>query len=429
VPRRVLYSKIGWRLLPILFLGYVVNNLIRNNVAVAKLAFVPALGFSQAVFGLGASLFYVGYVLFEIPSNLLLMRIGARLTFLRIMILWAIFSFGLALMNQPWHYYVLRALLGAAEAGFLPGVLVYLSAWAPRARRARFTALFMASIPISGLIGGPLAGVLMHGLDGAAGIAGWRWLFAVEALPAFALAALFFRGIVDKPAHASWLTPAERSAIEADVAADDADAAGPPRRSARASLADPATYLIGVQALASLCTLNGLILWGPSILKAAGGGDVLRVGLLSALPQFVGVFALLGNAELSDRRSERLWHTVVPSLLAAAAWLLLPVFHGQLVAVVILMMAVAAGVFGATATFWSIPSHYLRGPDAAAGVALITTLGAIGAMMGAAVVGWLADRTGSLAAGQYFYCATSLVGVAALLIGVRLLRRRITQPA
>ena len=432
VDRDRLYRKIGFRLLPLLFIGYIVANLDRNNVAFAKLVFLPALGFNEKIFGIGAGLFYVGYVLCEIPSNLLLARIGARLTFPRIMALWFLATLALAFITQPWHYYLARALLGGSEAGYLPGVLLYLSLWAPRASRARFTALFMSAIPISGMIGAPIAGVLMHGLDGALGVAGWRWLFIIEAVPALILAFVFYRFLLNSPAEASWLTPAERQTIVGDLSADDAtggvrarttNSGDGARGSPLSVLKNPNFYMIGLQSFALLSALNGLNLWGPTILRDSGIGSVLHIGLLTSLPQMVGIIALLGNAVLSDRRGERRFHVAVPSLVAAAGWLLLPSFQGQPVAAVVLLGVIAAGVFGATAPFWSIPSQYVRGPGAAAGIALVTTMGGLGAMCSPFVVGWLADKTGSLAAGQYYYGAVSIVGVCALLFGTSRLAR------
>ena len=442
-----LYRKIGFRLLPLLFIGYVVANLDRNNVAFAKLDFLPALGFNQSIFGIGAGLFYVGYVVCEIPSNLLLARIGVRLTFSRIMALWFLFSFAMAFIRQPWHYYVCRALLGGAEAGYLPGVLLYFSQWAPRSRCARFTALFMLAIPVSGMIGAPIAGGLMHGLDGVLGLAGWRWLFLVEAVPAGILAIVFYRYLLDSTTEAPWLSDAERRIIGGDLAEDHHEEAlpaaingkggheealpvingksGDSRDSSLSALKNPDVYMIGLQAFALLASLNGLNLWGPTILRDAGVGSVLHIAFLASLPQTVGIIALLVNAELSDRRGERRHHTAICSLAAAVGWLLLPSLHGQPMAALILLILIAAGIFGATAPFWSIPSQYLQGRSAAAGIALVTTMGGLGAMVSPFIVGWLSDRTGSLGAGEYFYAAAGLMGVPSLLFGTR----RMTQEA
>jgi sugar phosphate permease len=412
--RNRLYRKVALRLLPILFVAYVVANLDRNNVGFAKLGFLPDLGFDERVFGLGAGLFYLGYILFEIPSNVLLERIGVRLTFLRIMLLWFLCCIAFAFMGQAWHYYSLRLLLGMAEAGYFPGVLLYLTLWVPRARRARFTALFMCAIPVSGMVGAPVAGAIMQGANGWLGVAGWRWLFVLEAMPAAIMAALVYRYLSNSPAEATWLNDAERSAIVADLAEDRGTTPSQQRGSAFAALANPRLYLVGAMAFALMSGLNGLNLWGPTIIKRSGVGNVLDIGLMISLPQLFGIATQLLNAWHSDRSGERRLHAAIPALLAAIGWFLLPAAEGHATASLVLLGVISGGLFATTAPFWSIPSHYLAGSSAAAGIALVTTIGGLGGFASPAIVGWLTDVTGSLAAGQYFYGAIIIVGVAAL---------------
>ena len=417
--RDFLYRKIARRLLPLLFIGYVVAMLDRNNVAVAKLGFLSELKFNESVFGAGAGLFYLGYVLFEIPSNLLLARIGVRLTLARIMALWFVFSFALAFMTQPWHYFVLRFLLGAAEAGYFPAVLLFLTLWAPRSRRAQFTAFFMSAQPISGMIGAPLAGVLMHGFDGVGGMSGWRWLFLIEGLPAIAMALVVGALLREEPSAAPWLSSAERRLIAEDLAEDENDGHGKivAASSRLAALKDARIYWIGLQAFALLATLNGLTLWGPTLIKQSGIHSILSVTLMVALPQALGIIAMLGNGALSDRSGERRLHAALPLAVAAVGWLLMPAMLHHPAGVLCVLAIIAAGVFGASAPFWAIPGSYLSAANAPVGIAMITTMGALGSMVSPIIVGWLSDATGSLSAGMWFYGFILIIGIAALLIG------------
>ena len=378
--RSRLYRKVALRLLPLLFVGYLVANLDRNNVAFAKLGFLPELGFGETVFGLGASLFYLGYVLCEIPSNLMIGRIGARLTIVRIMALWFVASLAAAFIVAPWHYYIVRFVLGASEAGYLPGVLYYLAIWVPRSRRAGFTAVFMLGIPVSGVIGAPIAGAVMQGLDGVMNLSGWRWLFIIEAVPALILAAVFFRYLLDSPAQARWLNDDERRLIVADLSSDIQPAATPRRGGETlAALRNPAFYLIGVQAFGLMAGLNGLNLWAPTIFKKAGVAGVGEIALFVAAVQAAGVVAMLALAWSSDRTGERRLHTVIPLLVAASGWLLMPMLRGQATGALVCLILVSAGVFGATAPFWSIPAQYLSRGAAPVGIAMTSTMGALGA--------------------------------------------------
>ena len=218
--RRDLYLKVGWRLIPLLIIVYAAAFIDRSNIAFAKLTFMKDVGVDEAAYGLGGGLFYLGYCLFEVPSNLLLARIGAKRTLMRIMILWSLFSAGFAFIAQPWHFFGLRFMLGAAEAGLFPGVLFYLSQWAPAKRRARFTALFMSAMALSGVVTGPISGAIMAKTDGLAGLHAWQWLFLLEGLPGVILAVVLYFCLTDAPSQAIWLNADEKAQIEADLAAD-----------------------------------------------------------------------------------------------------------------------------------------------------------------------------------------------------------------
>jgi sugar phosphate permease len=433
--RKQTYRKIALRILPILFLAYIIANVDRNNVGLAKLGFARDLGFSDAVFGVGAGLFYLGYMCFEIPSNLLLARIGARLTLLRIMLLWCVVGVGYIFMTKAWHYCGLRMLLGAAEAGFFPGVLLYLTYWVPKTQRARFTALFMSAIPVGGMVGSAIAGATMQGLEGVAGLHGWQWLFIIEALPAALMGLVCYFWLSDRPEQASWLSPASREVIAADLRAEEEQkvAEGTAHPSPFAAFREARFWLIGGMAVALLSCLNGLNLWAPTIIKNSGVNSLFLIGLMASLPHTVGIPVQILNAWHSDRTQERRWHVAVPGLAAAASWLLMPYAAGRPVLSLLLLVTAAAGLYGITGPFWTIPSRYLSGTSAAAGIAMVTTVGGLGSLVSPAIVGWLSTETGSLAIGQCYYGLVLILGVTMLLIGTRLSHasapRTASQPA
>ncbi len=415
------YSRIKWRILPFLMICYVIAFIDRTNIGVAKLAFTRDLGFDEAVYGFGAGIFYLGYVLLEIPSNFYLARIGIRKTLLRIMLIWGLCCSALALMSTATEYYVLRFLLGAAEAGLFPGIILYITFWIPAARRARFTALFMASIPISGIIGGPLAGAIMRAFNQSQGVAGWRWLFLIEGLPAILLGIAAFFYLDDGPAQAKWLSPAEKSRVLADLERERAAKSQSPevRQSFKAALSDPRFYAIGALGFAVMVSTAGLFLWLPTIIQHAGIADVFEVGLLSALPFIVAVVVQFLVARHSDRTLERRWHAVIPAVLGAVGWLCLPLSaHSPPLSLLLLTLA-ASGTLAAMGPFWTLPATVLSGTAAVGGIALITAISGFGNFISPILVGQLSRYTHSLATGQLYFGVLLLVGASLLLIAVR----------
>jgi sugar phosphate permease len=414
------YRKIAWRLIPLLVLGYIAAYLDRSNIGFAKLQMSQDLGFSEAVYGLGAGLFYLGYSVFEVPSNLMLKRIGARATFARIMIIWGLVSAGFALIETPMHFHVLRFLLGCAEAGFFPGVLLYLTYWIPSARRARFTALFMSAMALSGLFGGPLSGWVMSSMQGLGGWQGWQWMFIVEAAPAVVLGVVTLIYLVDRPEQARWLTDAEKAIVKRDLDKQEAkqrhDRTG---TSVLDAFRDRRLYALGAMAVALVAGIGGISFWLPSILRTSGIKDIWLIGVLSAVPYFAALVAQQWVAHRSDRLQERRWHAGVCAAIGGASWLLMPAFSNQPAASLALLTLAAAGSFGATAPFWSMPAAFLTGSAAAAGIAIVTTFGSIGAFIIPIIVGWAATKTGTLAAGQFFYGAVMLAAAVLLVWGTR----------
>jgi MFS family permease len=412
--RDALYRKVGWRLMPVLVLCYLAAFIDRTNIGFAKLQFMGELGFTEAMYGFGAGIFYVGYMLFEIPSNLYLARRGVRRTLLRIMLLWGLASAAMMAMHSARDFYVLRALLGAAEAGFFPGVLLYLTYWVPANRRARFTSLFMLSIAVTGVVGSPIAGFVMSALDGAAGLRGWQWLFLLEGLPSCVLGVVAYRYLSDTPETAPWLTARERVEIVSDLASEDRTGQARHSRFSMALL-DRRFALLVVMAYALFTSASGIFLWLPTVLRNAGMTSLWQIGLVSMVPFSVGGVAQYLIGRRSDRVLERRWHSIIPALIGAIGWMLLPEVAGNALASIVVMTVVTGGTLGAMATFWTMPSNLLSGTAAAAGIALVSTLGSAGNFISPVVIGWLASLTGSLAAGQYYLALVLLLGAGALI--------------
>ena len=398
------YRKIAWRIIPFLMVCYVFAYLDRSNIGLAKLVLTKQLGFNDAIYGLGAGLFYLGYCLFEVPSNLLLRKMGARLVFMRITVLWGLASAAFAFMTRPEHFYILRFFLGAAESGFFPGVLLYLTYWAPAARRAQFTAIFMSSMALAGLIGGPVSGWLMTAAGGIAGLQGWQWMFLLEGMPACMLGVIAYFVLADSPAKARWLTDRERDIVRGDLERDAGGTHSGVHTSFMAALGDPRVYLLGGMSIALISGIGGISLWLPSILHRSGVTNIARLGVLSSLPYAAAIISQQYVARRSDRKRERRWHASIPAMLGGAGWLMLPFVSNRPGLSLLCLTIVAAGTFGAAV---------------AGGIAAITTLGGIAAFLSPLIVGWAANKTGSLASGQYYYGALLLGGSLLLLAGTR----------
>jgi D-galactonate transporter len=413
------YRRIVWRLIPFLIICYISAFVDRSNIGIAKLQFTADIGLTEAMYGLGGGLFYLGYSMLEVPSNLVMAKIGARATIARVMFLWSLCSAATAFITQPEHFYILRFLLGAAEAGFFPGVLFYLSQWVPARRRARFTALFMSAMALAGVVSSPISGLIMHSMGGLAGLKGWQWLFLIEGLPGCLLAVIALYYLTDRPDQARWLTPAQKAIVLADLEADGAAKKDTSHTSMMGALKDKRFYVLALMAMAMIAGLGGLALWVPTVIQRTGVSNVWHVGLLAAVPYILGVVSQQVVAWSSDRRNERRWHAAGPALVGAVAWCLLPVVKDSTWASMVVVTLVSMGMFGATGPFWSTPANYLRGTAAAGGIALITTAGAIAGFFSPILVGWLADTTGQLAAGQYYFGGLLAVGALALVFGLR----------
>lgn len=412
------YRKVTLRLMSFLFVCWVLNYLDRVNVSFAQLQLKHDLGLSDAAYGLGVSLFFIGYILLEVPSTLLLKRIGTRKTVTRIMVLWGGISTAMAFMTTPWQFYLARTLLGAAEAGFWPGIILYLTYWYPAKRRARITSRFLLAIAAAGIIGGPLSGFILQNFTNVWGYRNWQWLFFLEGLPAVIVGVVAFFYLTDRPEDARWLDDRQKRIIIDALEADSRDKpAGAPSRLFSA-LCDPRVYVLAAGwATVPLC---GTILnyWTPTIIKQAGINNVLHIGLLSVLPYIVGAIAMLVIARSSDLMLERRWHFIASTTAGAVGAATLTLLTHNWPAAIVCLSLVSISYFAAAAIIWSIPPTYLTGDAAAGGIGVISSLGQVGAFFGPILLGWVKSITGSFAAGLLLVAALVFVGGVIVLLGV-----------
>jgi ACS family tartrate transporter-like MFS transporter len=405
----VTLRKITLRLIPFLFLLYVIAWLDRVNVGFAGLEMNADLGFSSTVFGFGSGIFFLGYCLFEIPSNIILERVGARIWIARIMVTWGLLSAGLMFVRTPQLFYLLRFLLGVAEAGFFPGVIYYLSLWYPTAHRARAIAAFMTAVPVTGLIGGPLSGALLQ-LDGIYGLKGWQWLFFLEGLPAVLLGGSVIFYLNDRPETTRWLTPAERDWLVETLAAERK--ACPLRPDIRVALTDGTVWKLGVIFLLVAAGFYGYSFWAPLIIKSLSGLSNFEVGLVLGAISAVTILGMLLNSYHSDRTGERAKHIAVPLLVMGVGLIGCALLRQPVLAIIALAL-VPLGHCASYGPFWSMPTQFLTGPAAAAGIALVTMIANIGGFAGPALIGLLKTHTGTHA--DAFLLLGGLAVIAALL--------------
>ncbi len=413
-----LYRKIAWRVLPFLFVCYVVNYIDRVNIGFAKLQFLQDLHLNDQVFGFAAGLFFIGYLIFEVPSNLLLARYGARKTLMRIMVLWGAITVLLIFVKTATMLYVLRFLLGAAEAGFFPGIILYLSYWFPDHRRGRATSLFILAVPVSGIIGGPLSGWIMDSFHNALGLRGWQWLFLIEGLPAIVLGLLVWFILTDRPQHAHWLTDAEKSIVAGALERDRQKGGTGSHGRLRDALRSPRLYVLTTVYFTMFMFLNAVGFWIPTILKSVGVESLTHIGLLQAAISVCTAIGMVLIGRSSDRLRERRWHAAICGFVGAASFLLLPLASHSAVFTTLLLAAGSVSIFGVQTVFWTLPAKYLEGAAAAGGIAVISSLGALGGALSPSLVGMMKVHTGSIYAGLAVIAAVLIIGMITLLLGV-----------
>jgi D-galactonate transporter len=411
-----LYSKVSWRLLPLLLLGYIAAYLDRVNVGFAKLQMLEDLKFSQTVYGLGAGIFFIGYFIFEVPSNLMLHRVGARRWLARIMISWGIISAIMMFVETPSAFYALRFLLGAAEAGFFPGVIFYLTQWYPAARRGRVTAIFMMGIAICSVIGSILSGGIMEAFDGMNGWAGWQWLFLLEAVPAIVIGICILIWLDERIESAKWLDASEKRQLADELARDmGAKIEG----GLAAALRDRRVWLGCLIYFCIVMGLYGIGFWLPTIISDMGVKRPLHIGLLTAIPYALAAVGMVLVGRSADRHGERRWHLAIPAVIGALGLVLSVVAANNTVLAMVGLSLAAFGVLTAAPLFWSIPTSYLKGAAAAAGIAIINSFGNLAGFVSPYLVGWIKDLTGSTASGVYVLAAFVFSAAVLVVLGVR----------
>ncbi|AUT65711.1 MFS transporter [Paraburkholderia terrae] len=403
------YAKVGRRLIPFLMLCYLGAYLDRVNVGFAKLQMLSDLRFSETVYGMGAGIFFLGYFLFEVPSNVILHRVGARRWLARIMLTWAVISASFVFVKSPTAFYALRFLLGVAEAGFAPGVILYLTYWFPSERRAKALSLFFMAIPLAGMIGGPLSGWIMHSLQGAMSMSGWKWLFLLEALPSLVLGFAILLYLDDGIKQAKWLNDSEKALLARNVAADAEHKTA--HVSIRAFIGDRRLWLMASIYFCVVLGQYGLTFWLPTIIRKAGVADPLWVGAFTAIPYLCAIIALPLVGMSADRRRERRFHLAIPMLVAAAGFATLPML-GSVGASIVCLSIAAAGILASSSQFWSLPTALLGGMSAAAGIAAVNCFANLAGFFSPAIVGWLNDLTGKSTAGLIFISVAVTLGAA-----------------
>jgi MFS transporter, ACS family, tartrate transporter len=406
-------GKIAWRILPLMLAAYCVAYMDRANVAVAALTMNKDLGLSPFAYGLGAGIFFLGYFLFEIPSNLLLERVGARRWIARIMFTWGIVSAGCAFVKGPTSFIIARFLLGVAEAGFFPGVILYLTYWFPDRFRGRIIATLFLGGPISNALSNIASGAIL-GMNGLLGLRGWQWVFVIEAAPAVILSIIIFWAMIDQPSSAGWLSPDEHRWLRRELENDRAKAAALGRLTLIKALLDSRVMALAIVYFLLVTAGYGTTFFLPQIMKGLGLSD-MATGIVSAIPYLIGMFALLAWGWSSDRRAERRWHLIGASITAGAGFAAAGMAGSSLWSLPAMCVAIV-GIYGTRPTFWPLPSIFLSGTAAAGGIALINSVGNLGGYLGPSIVGWIRESTDSFEIALYCLAAFALAAGAVVFI-------------
>ena len=407
------YAKITRRLIPFLFLCYVFAFLDRINIGIAQLDMKHDVGFSDLTYSIGAGIFFLGYVLMEVPSNLLLARIGVKRTFSRIMILWGLIAAGTAFVTLPSHLYTVRFLLGLAEAGLYPGVIFYLTRWYPVERRAKVIAIFTCATGIAGLFGGPLSGALMTYFNGYGGLHGWQWMFIVQGLPASVLGVMAFFYLEDGPQQAKWLSEREKSIVLHDIRKTSSVSAAHAEHTFARALGDFRVYVMGFVWFTQIAGVFAIGFWLPALIKSAGVQTAFGVGCYSAIPYFVSWIALILINRHSDRTMERRWHCAVPMVCGAAGLVIAAFTTGNLALSLVALSIATAGILAPNPLIWAISTDYIRGSGAAGGVAMINCIGLLGGFVSPMIIGSIKTLTNSMIGGLGAIAALMVLGAVA----------------
>ncbi|PQH50757.1 MFS transporter [Acinetobacter baumannii] len=411
--RKSAYRKIAFRLMPFLMLCYFCAYLDRVNVGFAKLQMMSDLQFSEAVYGLGAGIFFIAYFLCEVPSNIVLHKVGARRWIARIMITWGILSGCFAFVQTEWQFYTLRFLLGVAEAGLAPGLLLYLTYWFPSYRRARMTVLWFIAIPISGMIGGPLSGLIMDRMSGVHGWFGWQWMFVIEAIPTVIVGLLVLAVLKDSVQDANWLTQDEKNLVKQELAQDNQHKEG--HASVKEFIADKRLWLLAGIYFCVVMGQYAITFWLPTLIRNSGISDNWHIGLLTSLPYMCAIVVMILAGRSGDHFQERRWHLIIPMCAGAIALTFATLFASNLTLSLICLCIAASGVLTASSLFWMLPTNFLGGVSAAAGIAAVNSFANLAGFCSPYLIGWVTTNTGSNAIGMFLITAVLIFGASLVL--------------
>lgn len=419
-----LYSKVSWRLLPLLLLCYMVAYLDRINIGYAQIQMKQTLDFGDAAYGFGAGLFFIGYFLFEVPSNLLLEKIGTRKTLMRIMVVWGLIATAMAWVSTPMQFYVARFLLGAFEAGFFPGVILYFTYWYPSARRGRVISIFLSAVMGMAVVAGPLCGAILKYMNGIDGLHGWQWLFLIQGPPACILGVILYFYLQDRPAEAPWLSNAEKARLQLNIDNDVGHAGGhhghkgchAHKTPLNLLLRDPKVYALSLAYFMMHGATYLFVFWMPTVIQGLGVQDVLHVGVYSALPFIAGLFGMIAFGASSDRFHERRWHFFIATGLAIAGLVVTLQMHGHLEGSLLSLAFTLVGLAALPPLFFALVSDYLSPAVAAGGIALISSLGNLGSAASPMLSGLLTQYTGNKQYSIYLVLGMLILSVIVLML-------------
>lgn len=406
-------KKITWRIVPFIMILYLIAYIDRVNIGFAALTMKEDLGFTASVLGFGAGIFFLGYFLFEVPSNVILHKVGARIWIARVMLTWGLIAGGMAFVDSTTSFYVMRFLLGVAEAGFFPGIILYLSYWFPARHRAGVIAMFMAAAPIAVAIGSPISAALLQ-MDGIWGFAGWQWMFVIEAIPAVILGIVVFFYMTDRPEKAKWLKEDERNWLVKTMQDEDVGKNSNQHHSILRGLLNPRVLALALVYFGTSAGLYTLSIWAPQIIKDLGVSS-MTVGLVNAIPPIISVVAMVLWSRHSDRTGERTWHVAIACMLAAVGLVIAAGTH-NMVGLIAALTIINVGISCSKPPLWSMPTLFLSGTAAATGIATINSIGNLGGFAGPVMIGWIKDQTGSYAGGLYFVAGLLVLSTVLTLI-------------
>lgn len=400
--------RVMWKILPLLVVCYIIAFIDRVNLGFASAHLQTDLGLSATIFGFGAGIFSIGYFVFEVPSNLMLHRFGARMWITRIMVTWGLISAGFAFVSSEWSFILLRFLLGVAEAGFFPGIILYLGLWFPRRALARATAIFILGLPSAMLIGAPLSTGIMATMNDFAGLHGWQWMFVIEGLLAVLVGIVFYFAMTDEPSNARWLTEAQRNWLVGVLESEKAAKESVRRYGVLETLRNPKVLALSACIFCNITALFGLTLWMPQIIGGFGVESMTVSGLLTAVPYLCAGIAMVLNSWHSDLTGDRRWHILLPALAGAAGLVLAVAAPSPFVGMVGMCIA-ASGILSSNILFWGIPSMFLTGAAAAAGIAMVNSFGNLGGFVGPYLTGWAKDVSGAFSSGMFVLAGLAML--------------------